>query len=68
VTRELEQILAYEQRFHPELSPSGLVTMLVRRGHQVVSERPRRELVEALAGGVHYPDSHRGALSDEWAS
>lgn len=68
VTGDLEQILAVEQRLHPELSASALVTMLVRRGHQAVSERPRGQLVEALAGGVHYPDSYREAQRDEWPS
>ena len=67
-TGDLEQILAVEQRLHPELSPSALVTMLIRRGHQAMSERPRRELVEALAGGEHYPDRYREALRDEWPS
>lgn len=64
-TGELEQILAVEQRLHPDLSPSALVVMLVRRGHEV-GDRPRRELVEALAGGEHYPRSHRNEMRDEW--
>ena len=44
-TGDIEQILAVEQRLHPELSPSALVTMLVRRGH-AAAETPRRDLVE----------------------
>lgn len=66
-TGDLEQILAEEQRLHPELSPSALVTMLVRRGH-LAGDQPRRTLVEALAGGEHYPRGHREALRDEWPS
>lgn len=64
-TGELEQVLAVEQRLHPELSPSALVTMLVLRGHEA-GDRPRRELVEALAGGERYPDGYLGELRDEW--
>ena len=64
-TGELEQILAIEQRLHPDLSPSALVAMLVQRGH-LAGERTRRELVEALAGGERYPDDYRHLLSDEW--
>jgi hypothetical protein len=64
-TGELEQVLAIEQRLHPELSPSALVAMLVQRGHRV-GERTQRELVEALAGGEHYPDDYRRQLRDEW--
>ena len=64
-TGELKQILAVEQRLHPELSPSALVVMLVLRGH-VAGDRPRRELVEALAGGERYPDDYLGELRDEW--
>jgi hypothetical protein len=66
-TGELEQVLAVEQRLHPELSPSALVTMLVLRGH-VVGERPRSELIEALAGGERYPRDERDRLRDEWPS
>lgn len=64
-TGDIEQILAVEQRLHPELSPSALVMMLVRRGH-AAAETPRREFVEALAGGVSYPASYRDDLRDEW--
>lgn len=64
-TGELEQILAVEQRLHPELSPSALVTMLVLRGH-VAGAHPRRELVAALAGGERYPSDYRDELRDEW--
>lgn len=64
-TGELERILAIEQRLHPDLTPSALVTMLVRRGHHT-PERTRRELVEALAGGVHYPVGYLDQLRDEW--
>jgi hypothetical protein len=64
-TGDLEQILEAEQRLHPELSPSALVSMLVRRGHHA---GPRRALVEGLAGGEHYPRGHRDELRDEWPS
>ncbi len=64
-TGELEQILAVEQRLHPELSPSALVTMLVRRGH-LAGDRTRRALVESLAGGERYPDGYLDELRDEW--
>lgn len=65
VTGDLAQILAVEQRLHPELSPSALVMMLVRRGHQA-GEQPRRALVEALAGGEQYPRDYRDRLREEW--
>ena len=65
VTSELEQILAVEQRLHPDLSPSALVAMLVRRGH-LAGGRSRRELVEPLAGGEHHPADHRESLRNEW--
>ena len=64
-TGDLEQILAIEQQLHPELSPSALVTMLVRRGH-AAGDRTRRELVEALAGGEQYPQGYLDRLRDEW--
>jgi len=64
-TGDLEQILAVEQRLHPELSPSALVAMLVRRGH-LATDRSRRDVVEALAGGERYPDHYRNRLRDEW--
>jgi hypothetical protein len=66
-TGDLEQILAVEQRLHPDLSPSALVVMLIRRGAQA-DDQPRRALVEALAGGEHYPRDYRDALRDEWPS
>ncbi|HAP76141.1 MAG TPA: hypothetical protein DCR14_08675 [Acidimicrobiaceae bacterium] len=66
-TGDLEHILAVERQLHPELSPSELVSMLVRRGH-ATSKMPRRELVEALAGGVRYPSGARDELRDEWPS
>jgi len=66
-TGELERILAIEQRLHPDLTPSALVTMLVRRGHHA-PELSRRELVEALAGGEHYPVGYLEQLRDEWQS
>lgn len=66
-TGELEHVLAVEQRLHPELSPSALVAMLVIRGHQL-GDRPRRDLVEALAGGEHYPEGALDTLRDEWPS
>jgi hypothetical protein len=66
-TGDLEHILEMEQRLHPELSPSALVAMLVRRGHQA-EDRPRRAIVEALAGGEHYPRDLRHELRDEWPS
>jgi hypothetical protein len=64
-TGDLEQILAVEQRLHPELSPSELVAMLVRRGH-LADAQPRRALVQALAGGEHYPRGYLDALREEW--
>lgn len=64
-TGELEQILAVEKLLHPELSPSALVVMLVRRGHQAGAQ-PRRVVVEALAGGEQYPRGYRDELRDEW--
>jgi len=64
-TGDLEQILAIEQRLHPDLSPSALVVMLVQRGH-LATDRTRRELVQALAGGEQYPDGYRQNLRDEW--
>ena len=64
-TGDLEEILEIEQRLHPELSPSALVAMLVRRGHEAGGE-PRRALVEALAGGHHYPAGYLDGLRDEW--
>ena len=64
-TGDLEQILAVEQRLHPDLSPSALVVMLVRRGHEAAN-LPRRELVESLAGGERYPDDYRDELRGEW--
>ena len=64
-TGDLEEILEIEQRLHPELSPSALVAMLVRRGHEAGGE-PRRVLVEALAGGHHFPAGYLDGLRDEW--
>jgi hypothetical protein len=64
-TGELERILTIEQRLHPHLSPSALVTMLVRRGHHT-PDRSRRDLVKALAGGEHYPAGYLEELRDEW--
>ena len=64
-TGELERILAVEQRLHPDLSPSELVAMLVRRGHEAGAP-PRRTLVEALAGGERFPQTYREHLRDEW--
>lgn len=67
-TGDLERILAVEQRLHPELSPSGLVAMLIRRGYQTSGGLSRRDLVEGLAGGVRYPKDYRKELRDEWSS
>jgi hypothetical protein len=67
-TGDLERILAVEQRLHPDLSPSGLVAMLIRRGSQTSRGVSRRELVEGLAGGVRYPSDYRKELRDEWSS
>lgn len=64
-TGELERILDVEQQLHPELSPSALVALLVQRGH-LADDRSRRDLVEGLAGGVHYPDEYRAQLRAEW--
>lgn len=64
-TGDLETILALEQRLHPDLSPSALVAMLIRRGH-VAGDRSRRERVESLAGGEHYPAGYLDQLRDEW--
>lgn len=64
-TGELERILQVEQRLHPELSPSELVAMLVRRGHQA-GHTSRRDLVEALAGGIHYPADYLAESRREW--
>lgn len=66
-TGELERILAVEHRLHPELSPSALVALLVRRGHEA-GDRDRRALVEDLAGGERYPEGYLGDLRDEWPS
>lgn len=66
-TGELEHVLAVEQRLHPELSPSALVTMLVLRGHEA-GDLPRRALVEALAGGERFPVGYLDRLRDEWPS
>lgn len=66
-TGDLEQILAVESRLHPDLSPSELVVMLVRRGHAAARDAAHRAtLVAALAGGVEYPKGEREALRDEW--
>lgn len=64
-TGDLEQILAVEQRLHPDLSPSALVSLLIRRGH-AAGEHSRRNLVEALAGGLHYPAGYLDQLREEW--
>jgi hypothetical protein len=64
-TGDLEEILEIEKRLHPDLTPSELVVMLVRRGHRA-GGAPRRELVAALAGGERYPSGGRDALRDEW--
>lgn len=66
-TGELAHILAVESRLHPDLSPSELVTLLVRRGHASTRDAmDRATLVAALAGGVEYPSGAREALRGEW--
>lgn len=66
-TGDLERILEVEAALHPDLSPSELVGLLVRRGHAACGGADaRRELVEALAGSERYPADHRRELRDEW--
>jgi hypothetical protein len=65
-TGDLERILEVQAALHPELSPSALVVLLVERGHAAGLQDDRRQLVERLAGGVHYPRGEREALLEEW--
>ncbi len=64
-TGDLEQIIAIEQKRHPELSPSALIAMLVRRGH-AAGGSSRRELVESLAGGEDFPDGYLAEMRNDW--
>lgn len=41
------------------------VRSYTRRGH-AAGEHSRRDLVEALAGGLHYPAGYLDQLRDEW--
>jgi hypothetical protein len=65
-TGDLERILEVQAALHPELSPSELVLFLVARGHAAGLQDDRHQLVERLAGGVHYPRGERDALRAEW--
>lgn len=67
-TGDIEEILAIQARLHPELAPSELVAMLIRRGHLADDSagNGRESLVRALAGGVEYPAGYLQTLRDEW--
>ncbi len=67
-TGDIEEILAVEARLHPDLAPSELVAMLIRRGHLADDSvgHGRADLVRALAGGVEYPVGYLQTLRDEW--
>lgn len=68
-TGDIAHILDVESRLHPDLPPSALVALLIKRGHAALTATTdRAELVRKMAGGVSYPTGYLDDQRADWAS